>query len=133
MSDDQMSRMGGGMKDLMQEMHPKSFLQQIQHHASSGTSAEPNSTPTPMLMTMKGEWMLMFHANAFILDTQQSSSRGGDKLFSTNWFMPMVEREFGPGTAHPESDVQPGAGDDYQRALPVAVSARRDCIRRSNR
>ena len=79
MSDDQMSGMGSGMMELMQQMHPKSFLQQIQHHASSGTSAEPNSTPTPMLMTMKGEWMLMFHANAFILDTQQSSQRGGDK------------------------------------------------------
>lgn len=97
MSDNQMSGKGNGMMDLMQQMHPKSFLQQIQHHSSSGTSAEPNSTPTPMLMTMKGEWMLMFHANAFILDTQQSSQRGGDKLFSTNWFMPMAQREVGPG------------------------------------
>src|ERR1035437_8369371 len=97
MSDDQMSGMGSGTTDLMQQMHPRSFLQQIQHHSSSGTSAEPNSTPTPMLMTMKGEWMLMFHANAFILDTQQSSHRGGDKLFSTNWFMPMAQRELGPG------------------------------------
>jgi hypothetical protein len=97
MSDDSMSGKGNDMMDLMRQMHPKSFLQQIQHHASSGTSAEPNSTPTPMLMTMKGEWMLMFHANAFILDTQQSSHRGGDKLFSTNWFMPMALRELGPG------------------------------------
>lgn len=97
MSHDQMSGAGSGMMDLMQQMHPTSFLQQIQHHASSGTSAEPDSTPTPMLMTMKGKWMLMFHANAFVVDTQQSSPRGGDKLFSTNWFMPMAERELGPG------------------------------------
>jgi hypothetical protein len=95
--DNAMSSMGGGMMDLMEELHPKTFLQQIQHHASSGTSAEPNSTPTPMLMTMKGQWMLMFHANAFIVDTQQSSSRGGNKAFSTNWFMPMAERALGPG------------------------------------
>lgn len=82
---------------LMQQMHPKSFIQEIEHHATSGTSAEPNSTPAPMGMAMKGEWMLMFHANAFVVDTQQTSPRGGDKLFSTNWFMPMAERELGPG------------------------------------
>ena len=86
-----------GMMRLMDQMQPKSFVQQIEHHASSGTSAEPNSTPVPMVMSMKGAWMLMFHANAFVLDTQQSSPRGGDKLFSTNWFMPMAERELGPG------------------------------------
>jgi hypothetical protein len=51
----------------------------------------------PMLMTMKGPWMLMFHANVFITDEQQTSPRGGDKLFSTNWFMPMAERRLGPG------------------------------------
>jgi len=82
---------------LMQQMHPKRFIQEIEHHATSGTSAEPNSTPAPMAMAMKGEWMLMFHANAFVVDTQQTSPRGGDKLFSTNWFMPMAERELGPG------------------------------------
>ena len=110
MSDDPMSGKGNDMMDLMRQMHPKSFLQQIQHHASSGTSAEPNSTPTPMLMTMKGEWMLMFHANAFILDTQQSSHRGGDKLFSTNWFMPMALRELGPGqlTVRAMFSLEPG-------------------------
>jgi hypothetical protein len=81
----------------MQGMQPQTFLQAIVHHASSGTSEEPNSTPTPMLMTQKGAWMLMFHANVFVLDEQQSSSRGGDKLFSTNWFMPMAQRELGLG------------------------------------
>jgi len=81
----------------MQGMEPQTFLQEIAHHASSGTSAEPNSTPTPMLMTQKGPWMLMFHANAFVVDEQQSSPRGGDKLFSTNWGMPMAQRELGHG------------------------------------
>ncbi len=92
-----MSEHDGGMMRLMQQMHPKSFIQEIEHHAASGTSAEPASTPAPMIMTMKGTWMLMFHANAFVADTQQTSPRGGDKLFSTNWFMPMAEREWGPG------------------------------------
>jgi len=88
-------RMDSGMKDLMK---PRTFLQQIEHHASSGTSAEPNSTSAPMLMTMRGKWMLMFHANAFITDTQQSAfaqGRGGDKFYSTNWLMPMAERRLG--------------------------------------
>lgn len=92
-----MSGMDHGMSDMMHEMHPHTFIQEIKHHATSGTSAEPNSTAIAMLMTMKSHWMLMFHANAFVLDTQQSSPRGGDKLFSTNWFMPMAERRFGPG------------------------------------
>lgn len=90
-------KMDDGMGEMMQGMHPHSFMQEIMHHASSGTSAEPNSTEAPMLMTMKGSWMLMFHANAFITDTQQTSVRGGDKFYSTNWFMPMAERRFGPG------------------------------------
>ena len=95
------------MTELMQQMHPHTFLQTIQHHAASGTSSEPNSTPTPMLMSMPGpgpsksgpskSWMLMFHANIFLADTQQSSPRGADKLLSTNWFMPMAERRLGPG------------------------------------
>jgi hypothetical protein len=78
-------------------MHPQNFIEEIQYHGSPGTSAEPNSTPTPMLMTIKGSWMLMFHANVFVLDQQQSSPRGGGKLFSTNWFMPMAQRKLGPG------------------------------------
>ncbi len=89
--------MDPGMMELMENMHPQTFLQQIQHHASAGTSAEPNSTPTPMLMTMKGSWMLMFHSNVFVTDIQQTSPRGDDKLFSTNWLMPMLERRWGPG------------------------------------
>ena len=78
-------------------MTPDTFVAEIERHATSGTSAEPNSTAAPMLMTMKGEWMFMFHANGFILDSQQSSRRGGDKLFSTNWFMPMTEHPLGRG------------------------------------
>ena len=78
-------------------MHPDNFLQAIVSHATSGTSAEPITTPASMLMTRKGPWTLMFHANVFVLDEQQSSPRGGDKFFSTNWFMPMAQRKLGPG------------------------------------
>jgi len=78
-------------------MQPQNFLEAIEAHTTSGTSAEPDSTPTAMLMTMKGPWMLMFHANAFVVDEQESSPRGRAKLFSTNWFMPMAQRGMGPG------------------------------------
>ena len=79
-------------------MQPQNFLQKIVSHTGSGTSAEPISTPAPMLMTRKGNWMLMFHANVFILDEQQSTARGADRFFSTNWFMGMAQRKVGPGT-----------------------------------
>ena len=96
MDDTQMQGMKMGETELM-TMHPETFPQEIVRHAGSGTSAEPDSTPVPMLMTTKHKWALMFHANVFVLDEQQSSPRGGDKFFSTNWFMGMAQRPLGPG------------------------------------
>jgi hypothetical protein len=109
---------GSGMAGMMDRGN-HTFLQQIEHHASSGTSAEPNSTPTPMWMTMHRDWMLMFHANAFITDEQQTSQRGGDKFFSTNWFMPMVQRQLGPGvlTLRTMLSLEPATITDRQYPL----------------
>jgi hypothetical protein len=73
------------------------FIDSTLQHDSSGTSAQPNSAQVPMFMIMKGNWMLMFHGEAFLNVTQQSGPRGADKIFSTNWFMPMVQRQVGPG------------------------------------
>ncbi|HLW79868.1 MAG TPA: hypothetical protein VKU44_09755 [Terriglobia bacterium] len=75
-----------------------SLVEEIEQHAASGTSAEPDSTPHPMLMTMRDGWMLMLHGVAFLSDIQQSGPRGRDRLFSTNWIMPMAQRRLGPGT-----------------------------------
>jgi hypothetical protein len=74
-----------------------SFLDAIVQHAISGTDAEPNSVENPMIMVQKGEWTLMFHGATFLNSEQQSGPRGGDKVFSTNWFMPMAARPIGPG------------------------------------
>ena len=89
-------RMKGTQKNRM-NMQPQNFVQEIENHTTAGTSAEPNSTPMPMLMTTKGKWTVMFHANAFLTAEQQSGPRGGDKFFSTNWFMTMAQRNLGPG------------------------------------
>lgn len=96
MSDGQMPGMQMGDKD-QSNAPPATFVQEIIAHDTSGTSAEPNSTPAPMLMKSKGAWTLMFHANVFVLDEQQSGPRGGDKFFSTNWLMGMAQRNAGPG------------------------------------
>jgi hypothetical protein len=90
---------GGNMNDsAMMNMQPQTFIQEIEHHSGSGTSAQPTSTPTPMLMGMKGNWQFMFHANVFISDLRQSGPRGADRFFSTNWFMGMAQHHAGPGT-----------------------------------
>jgi hypothetical protein len=88
------------MRTIPQVMHmaPHSLIDFLEQHAISGTDAEPNSTPIPMLMARQHGWMLMFHGEGFLSDIQQSGPRGDDKLFSTNWIMPMAQRQLGPGT-----------------------------------
>ena len=85
-------------------MSAHTLIETEQQHGSSGTSVEPVSTPVPMLMTERGGWQLMLHANAFAANTQQQASqsspygeRGRDAFFSTNWIMPMAQRQLGPG------------------------------------
>jgi len=78
-------------------MHAHTLVEQVEGHSGSGTSVEPDSTPAPMLMAMRGKWMWMLHGVVFVNEIQQSGPRGGDKLFSTNWAMPMAQRELGPG------------------------------------
>jgi hypothetical protein len=69
-------------------------------YISSGTSIEPKTTSefAPIIHTSLGNWTLMFHGSAFLVDTQQTGPRGADKLFSTDWLMPMVSRDFGRQT-----------------------------------
>ena len=67
---------------------------------SSGTSIEPlvTSEMTPMFHKSLGNWTLMLHGNAFVVNFQQSGLRGYDKTFSANWVMPMVSRDIGRQT-----------------------------------
>jgi len=89
---------GMGQHGMSMEMTAGSLAEEIANHDTSGTSAEPDSTPTPMWMITKGAWTLMFHGVAFLTDIQQTGPRGRDKLFSVNWFMPMAQRRLGRGT-----------------------------------
>lgn len=93
-----MPHMEESSQNASMRMQPRTLIETIGEHAISGTDVEPNSTPTAMLMTMQHGWMVMFHGEAFLSEIQQSGPRGADKLFSTNWFMPMARRKAGPGT-----------------------------------
>jgi hypothetical protein len=74
---------------------PTTLIEAELAHTTSGTSIEPASTPVPMLMRDYRGWTLMLHGTAFLADTQQSGPRGADKLFSTNWIMPMATHQLG--------------------------------------
>jgi hypothetical protein len=54
---------------------------------ASGTSMNPQDSSMSMLMLGKEDWSLMFMGQAFLVDTQQSGPRGGDKFYSPNWGM----------------------------------------------
>jgi hypothetical protein len=66
---------------------------------ASGTSANPESSPMPMIMSRFGGWTGMFMGTAFVVDTQQSGPRGGDKLYSANWFMTSLQHQAGANGA----------------------------------
>jgi hypothetical protein len=94
--DDSMQDMPG-MQHSIDHQQPMTFINKILLHDTAGTSAQPNSTDEPMIMHARGKWMFMFHGVAFLSALQQSGPRGYDKVFSTNWFMPMAQRQIGRG------------------------------------
>lgn len=66
---------------------------------ASGTSVNPDSWPMPMIIRHAGSWNTTFMGQAFMVETQQSGPRGGDKLYSTNWFMATAEHRAGENGA----------------------------------
>jgi hypothetical protein len=64
---------------------------------ASGTAMNPESWSRPMSMQSLGPWSLMLMGQAFVVDTQQSGPRGGDKFYSGDWFMSAVQRKVGGG------------------------------------
>jgi len=62
---------------------------------ASGTSANPASSPMPMAMVHFGSWNTTFMGTGFLVDTQESGPRGGDKLYAPNWFMASAQHRAG--------------------------------------
>ncbi|MFC6646442.1 hypothetical protein ACFQBQ_12775 [Granulicella cerasi] len=104
-----------------QVMTATTLREAILQHGSSGTSIEPASTPVPMWMGMKSGWTLMLHANAFAANEQQqaASERGRDAWFSTNWIMPMAQRQLGPGELTLRAMFSAEPGTMQQRNYPL--------------
>jgi hypothetical protein len=75
------------------ELSPAAYLMSL----ASGTSMNPLAWPMPMLMLRKGGWTLMYMGQAFLIETQQSSPRGGDKLYSTNGGMASAQHSLSLG------------------------------------
>jgi hypothetical protein len=100
------------------DTQPPSFVEQILAHETPGTAAAPGSIDEPMLMEAKGNWMLMFHGVAFVSAIQQSGPRGADKVFSTNWFMPMAQRRLGRGQLTVRTMLSLEPATVTQRAYP---------------
>ena len=65
---------------------------------ASGTDMNAQSWSPPMFMPRAGSWNLMLMGQAFVVDTQQSGARGGDKFYSANWFMGGAEHTVGSGS-----------------------------------
>ena len=65
---------------------------------ASGTGLNPQSWPMPMLAPRAGSWNLMFMGQGYLINTQQSGPRGGDKLYAPNWFMGSAEHAVGKGS-----------------------------------
>jgi hypothetical protein len=82
------------------QMPGMSAMENAAGFLSSGTSVEPTVTSetTPMVHKSIGNWTVMLHGNAFLVNAQQTGPRGSDKTFSVNWLMPMVSRDFGRHT-----------------------------------
>src|ERR1041385_7317492 len=85
---------------LLAQMPGMSVMENTVGFLSSGTSVEPKITSETSSMVHKslGNWTLMFHANGFLVDTQQTGPRGADKLYSVHWLMPMLSRDIGKQT-----------------------------------
>ena len=82
----------------MPGMHQMNEAGMYLMNMASGTSVNPKSWPMPMLMPRLGSWNLMLMGQAYVVDTQQSGPRGGDKFFSANWFMASAQHSLGRGS-----------------------------------
>jgi len=65
---------------------------------ASGTSLNPASSPMDMARFHADGWSFLAHGQVFLVDTQQTGPRGGDKFFSESWLMGEASHALGGGT-----------------------------------
>ncbi len=115
---------------------PTTLIETELAHTTSGTSIEPASTPVAMIMSQYRGWTLMLHGTAFLADIQQSGPRGADKLFSTNWIMPMATHQLGRERkirpTHPAHHALPRTRHHHRPLLPRALPAGRNRLRQTH-
>jgi hypothetical protein len=100
-------------------MSAESLIDLTKMHATAGTGAEPDSTPFDMLMWNPGSWTLMLHGVGFLNYTATTGPRGQNKVFSTNWIMPMAQHKLGKGllTLRTMLSFEPATVTDRQYPL----------------
>ncbi len=86
---------------------------------ASGTSRNPASWQMPMLMTRAGSWSLMFMGQGFLVDTQQSGPRGGDKLYSPNYGMAAAGHSLWGGSLMVETMISLEPATITNRSYPL--------------
>ena len=65
---------------------------------ASGTSENPESGSLPMIMASHANWSFMLMGQAYVIDSQQTGPRGGDKFYAASWGMFAASREDVGGT-----------------------------------
>lgn len=109
------------------QMHDMHNMQQMNSNyagmylmqLASGTSVNPQSWAMPMIMTKARSWQVMFMGNAFLVETQQSGPRGGDKFYSPNWFMVSASHSVGRGTFMLQTMLSAEAATVTDRQYPL--------------
>ena len=108
--------------------NPSAYLM----NQASGTSMNPRVLAHADADAGIGSWRLMFMGQAFLVDTQQSGPRGGDKLYAPNWFMGFGRACAGRGQlacSRRMLSLDPATITD--RRYPGAVPDRRDRLRQA--
>jgi hypothetical protein len=91
---------GMGSDDDADMMGPMSGMYgpYLMPREASGTSWQPDSTPSEGIQAMFGDWMTMFHGIVNGVYDHQGGRRGASKWFSNSMGMAMAQRPLGPGT-----------------------------------
>ena len=89
---------------------------------ASGTSWQPDSTPSEGVHLMAGDWMLMGHANIIGVYDHQGGPRGGSRAFAAGMIMGMAQRPLGDaGTLGIRAMLSP---DPFMERTGIRCSSR---------